>query len=395
MFFSQGVPFNGEGKFKFAIVSVKDGDTTETVLWTNDGSLISDQSTSSVTKMVENGVFDIQIGDTTIHNMAAINQTIFKSEDTLYLRKWFDDGQNGFELLAPDTRILNHSLLALHSKQDIHLYVDSIHGKDTNSGLHSSRAKKTIQAAVDIVPTHLVTNLTIHVAPGTYPEAVVIAGIVAIPGRSFKITGDTSWTYEQYGSATPQVVMEGDLSKARGFYAQACSNLVIEGFTLQNYTIAGIGVENGQYNVNKVVSNYNRRGLICSQASLNVNEGVFDHNTSEGFWGINSSTLSLTKVNCDNNAQFGFSISAQTSAQIKGVGSYQNNGSSGLALFHNSHIWFSPGYYGYPIFDGNISGNGQYGIWIAYDSYTEFHSQATFSGNGIEDLHIVQGGHTY
>ncbi len=97
-----GVNFDGNGQFKFALVNATTGD----VLWSNDGSLGNNVvPTAFVTLKVTKGLYSVQLGDTSLANMAAIPAGVFNNAD-VRLRVWFNDGTaNGFQLLAPDQRL--------------------------------------------------------------------------------------------------------------------------------------------------------------------------------------------------------------------------------------------------------------------------------------------------
>lgn len=58
--------------------------------------------------------------------------------------------------------------------KDLTYYVNASTGLDTNDGLTSGTAFKTIQKAVDSVPDVLKHNVTINVADGTYSESIII-----------------------------------------------------------------------------------------------------------------------------------------------------------------------------------------------------------------------------
>ena len=93
--------FNGSGQFKFALVNTN-GSTT---YWSNDGtSVAGSQPTAAVTLNVAQGLYSLQLGDTTLTNMTAIPNSVFSNSD-VRLRVWFNDGTDGFQLLSPDQRI--------------------------------------------------------------------------------------------------------------------------------------------------------------------------------------------------------------------------------------------------------------------------------------------------
>ena len=105
-----GVNFDGNGQFKFALVNAN-GSTT---YWSNDGSSnAGSQPTSHVTLSVTKGLYSVLLGDTTLTNMTALPSSALDHED-VRLRIWFNDGSLGFQLITPDQRLASapYALLA-------------------------------------------------------------------------------------------------------------------------------------------------------------------------------------------------------------------------------------------------------------------------------------------
>lgn len=112
---AQGVPFNGNGQFKFAIINGHtDCQSSPSgsgciAYWSNDLTSTSGTEPSSfVTLAVSGGSFGIKLGDTGLTNMIAIPGTVFDNGD-VYLRVWFrDTGTSaGFERLTPDRQLVS------------------------------------------------------------------------------------------------------------------------------------------------------------------------------------------------------------------------------------------------------------------------------------------------
>ena len=99
---SGGSPVDGPGQFKFALVGADD-----TISWSNapvpEG---ADQPPDSdfVAVNVDHGFYAVRLGDSTLGNMAPLTLEALQVEG-LKLRIWFNDGQQGFELLSPDQPI--------------------------------------------------------------------------------------------------------------------------------------------------------------------------------------------------------------------------------------------------------------------------------------------------
>ena len=98
-----GINFNGTGYFKFALVN---GAGTVTH-WSNDGtSVAGSEPAAAVSLSVSKGLYSVLLGDTTHTNMSPLGTliTIFETGD-LWLRVWFNDGTQGFQLISPDQRL--------------------------------------------------------------------------------------------------------------------------------------------------------------------------------------------------------------------------------------------------------------------------------------------------
>ncbi len=84
------------GYFMFAIVN-----GSGEILWTNDGKEPDPPETAVETTVTE-GLYNVILGDA--DSMEPIPSSAFAT-DEVYLRVWFSDGVNGYQLLAPDQRI--------------------------------------------------------------------------------------------------------------------------------------------------------------------------------------------------------------------------------------------------------------------------------------------------
>jgi hypothetical protein len=97
-----GVPYNGTGYFKFALVDA----VGSTSFWSNDGtSSGGGQPASAVAIPVSNGTFSILLGDTSLTNMSQpMTITVFGGNER-YLRVWFSSDNVTFSNLSPDQRV--------------------------------------------------------------------------------------------------------------------------------------------------------------------------------------------------------------------------------------------------------------------------------------------------
>ena len=97
----EGTVFTGTGYFKFAFVNANGSET----FWSNDSkSQAGSEPVDAVPINVSDGNYSLHLGDTKLTNMQALKGSIFDNE-TILLRIWFSDGNNGFEKLGADQRI--------------------------------------------------------------------------------------------------------------------------------------------------------------------------------------------------------------------------------------------------------------------------------------------------
>jgi hypothetical protein len=99
-----GEPFTGQGLFKFALVD-RAGTNT---YWSHDGTSVGGAAPSTIITNIAvfKGLYSVLLGDQSINGMTrVIPTTVFADHRDVFLRVWFDDGTNGLQQLAPDTRI--------------------------------------------------------------------------------------------------------------------------------------------------------------------------------------------------------------------------------------------------------------------------------------------------
>lgn len=102
---TNGIPFNGTGMFKFALVRTNPASVTLTV-WSHDGtSVAGSEPRNAVSLDVTRGLYSLGLGDTTVPGMTVPLGSAEFSSGGLWLRVWFDDGVHGSELLSPDQPI--------------------------------------------------------------------------------------------------------------------------------------------------------------------------------------------------------------------------------------------------------------------------------------------------
>lgn len=98
-----GTPFDSVGQFKFAIINAPG----TVAYWSNDGTGLETAPftpTAFITLTVDDGLFSVYLGDTSIPGMVAITRDVFTPTYNTALRVWFNDGTHDWQMLTPDTK---------------------------------------------------------------------------------------------------------------------------------------------------------------------------------------------------------------------------------------------------------------------------------------------------
>ena len=377
-----GEAFDGTGLFKFALVN-KDGDVS---YWSNDGtSEEGSQPDKAIGISVQDGFFDVAIGDPEL-GMAPLNAAIF-NEKKVYLRVWFSDGSHGFERLRPDRRIVNPSLLGVRSDtEDFTLYVNGTTGDDKNSGFTTDTAKRTIQAAVDLLPERLKCNATIKIANGVYRETVTVSGIFTAFGRYLTLLGDESVT--DTATQDPGVRITGldddatsVSSRDWGIMVNAANDVYVRNITV-DHCHQGIEVRNAFATIVRCKVQNNGTGIYVRD---NSTSGLYDcvaKNNANGISIWHNSSASLFNVTSTYNTVNGLSL-LYGHAMLYQTGNFSHNQQCGMDLYHHSSVWFID------YTNGHIDYNGQYGARIYWQSHSRFISIAnTLTGNTLGKMDV-------
>ncbi len=193
-----GVPFNGPGQFKFAIVN----NAGTTAYWSNDGTGLSAapfEPSGSVSLSVSNGVFSVLLGDTTL-GMTSLPDSVFASSDRA-LRVWFDDGAHGFQMLSPDAPLASTAFA---------FNADRLDGLDADAFALESEVDSLVSAAgyvtMTLADSRYAAGSHAHagedIASGTVAEARIdaalardgeVPGLVAGAGYITKTLADASY----------------------------------------------------------------------------------------------------------------------------------------------------------------------------------------------------------
>ena len=258
--------FNGDGQFKFALVS-QNGQTS---YWSNDSTSVSGS-------------------EPTTHVILSVHRRLLQRRHRRHPHRHGPTRTNRLQrrrthlpprlvqrrpkrLPTPQPRpprSQSRSLLGQQSfDQDITLYVDAINGDDSNTGLTTGTAKQTIQAAWDSIPKIVRSNFNVVVFPGSYREESTFSGKVMVGSHTVSIAGSTT--------DSTQVVISGDMSPLPaaenlflGFIIKNQNNIVIENITFEKFQNAAIFVsDNSQFTINNCVIDQCWDGILIIRSEM-------------------------------------------------------------------------------------------------------------------------------
>lgn len=148
--------------------------------WSNDGtSTMGSEPTDSVEIPVSGGLYAVALGNTTLPNMTTLPENLFAEYGELYLRVWFNDGTNGFQLLSPDQRLLT----APYS-----MFAATVPDGSITSQKIASGAVGEAQISAGAVGSS-------QLAPGAVSAANINAGAAPLSGQVLSYNGaDFHWT---------------------------------------------------------------------------------------------------------------------------------------------------------------------------------------------------------
>lgn len=265
---------------------------------------------------VDGGLFSVRIGEpgNVQACMGAGNEVplarAFARHSELYL-----EVQVEAETLSPRIRIgsAGYALNARHlrgreivSEGPIDLYVDTLNGDDTDSGLSPDEAKRTIQAAIDAIPSVLTGEARVHIEPGVYNERLALwrrvriegfhwirlfkeptsVGSVVIDGTSVPDPGDapTSGVFVSDVAVEIKDVTVRHFTASGAFDAEFAAYLKLNTCRAEdNYT--GVGAFFGTLvEIRDSVITQNQFGVVAaSSAAIRIQEGVeISDNTVRG-----------------------------------------------------------------------------------------------------------------
>lgn len=170
----------------------------------------------------------------------------------------YSDGGSWIKLIAAST-------------VDITYYVNVNTGDDSNTGLQSNNAFRTINKALSIIPNIINHNINIRVSAGTYTETLSLLGF---SGSGF---------LRIFGEGKSTSVINGRVAVG----ACPICRILIDGFTV-NY--------NGSTSYTSAVSVYNCQYVQLNLAINNSTNTIYGVDVSRSFVDVFSSNISNKKV---------------------------------------------------------------------------------------------------
>jgi hypothetical protein len=338
-----GVPYNGTGYFKFAIWSGSGGNE-----WTNDGMASGGgEPAAAVSLPVDNGLFNVLLGDALLTNMTALEASVF-DEPERYLRVWFSSDNGTFTLLSPDQRIaaVPYALQAEKVRGYANVVVVAKSGGDYTS----------VQAAIDSIDTASESNrYLVKVMPGVYNERVVMKEYVDIEG-----SGELNTRITYTGSSTLQGTLEGannaELSSLTventggALYTVAIYNNSDSPHLTQVTAIASGGTTN--YGVYNNSSSSPVMTDVSASASGGINSyGVRNNSSSPVMTGVNASASGGTNnygvYNGTSSPMMTYMSASASGDGSYNIGVYNENSSSPVMTGVNASA--SGGTYNYGV----------------------------------------------
>lgn len=206
-----GTAFTGTGQFRFALVA-----DNGSVVW-------SSHATNTTGIAVQNGLYSVRLGDTSLTNMASIPSALF-IEPGLRLRVWFNDGVNGLQQLAPDQFV---TPVGYAHRASSAASADSIPASAIDGGsIQPSRLAHTLQtgtaASIESFPA------TGGVLNGTFPQPFETPPVVTMDGITLPAANVTTTGFTL--TIPPRDILVDDGTPASGNTGEVREAMLVGGF---------------------------------------------------------------------------------------------------------------------------------------------------------------------
>jgi hypothetical protein len=181
------------------------------------------------------------------------------------------------------------------------IYVDPVSGSNTNDGLRTTRAVKTIQRAIDIWNKYARTtkgNWTIKLAAGTYTEGGVVDGVVSPTELVIEGTlsgGVPATIIDGTGAVNTNGLNLNNAGRVRVKYIQV-QDFPSNGITFSNGTVGVIDTCNANNCPYGFRANQNVDLRIIGNCTIEVpagGTGIIYYRQSNGSWSDTAGTLTI------------------------------------------------------------------------------------------------------
>lgn len=247
-------------------------------------------------------------------------------------------------------------------------------GSDSNTGLSTTAAFKTIQKAVNVAAG---AGTVIYVAPGTYSEQVTLSGSTKRGNSTnpIRLVGDSAGT--RFGVSPGAVTIAGGSSRSYGIYLTSCGDWSFEKLTFSGQTYANAFCQspNGGLTfddcVFAVTTTY---GLyVAYSQNITVNSCTFTRTTGQRLCTYLYQTSGNKMVLTGNRIQLTGS-SYMKASQGKGSIPYTVYGLIALPYVNSNNT---------VVIQNNIVSDATYGIYC-YVPYANPSTSVTISNNVAE-----------
>ncbi|MCE5230837.1 right-handed parallel beta-helix repeat-containing protein [bacterium] len=263
------------------------------------------------------------------------------------------------------------------------LYVNAESGNDCNSGLKPSAAKKTIQAAVNMVPSRLHSDFTIRVAPGVYRESVEFIGISAPLKHRLVVLGDDDVLPSE--TISPKVRLTGadddsshEKKRDRGFVFTGCNNIEVKGFLIDYFKEFPVYTRQSLMTMNRCKASYSDTGYFADNSMMALEHSWASFNKN-GVIGYTQAQIYLSDCGIADNEVYG--VLAQASCVVNMINENQiSRNQQGIGM-ENSYLWFQAG-------NTTFTGNTVTGIALRYMSVSRGMPNHTFFRDNAHDTSI-------
>ncbi len=143
-------------------------------------------------------------------------------------------------------------------------FVNGLSGNDSSSCQSPRNGCLTIQAAIDRIPIVLDRHVSVHVAPGTYAESLILADRLAPKGHEIRLIGDAEG-----------VRLNGMKERQIGILIRNSPRVVLENFEVTEFTEAGVLVLHSDVSLAnaRIVWNLSH-GVVCEYSHLLIETGA-------------------------------------------------------------------------------------------------------------------------